>query len=110
MKIKQATEIVKNYLEENPHLRDDDLKLYANIIWFRFTSQMKHKLTEDELKGARKLLKCISQGDLPHFESIRRSRAQIQKLHPSLRGDAWYKRHKQSKQVKQDIIQWEDTP
>lgn len=104
--IKSVEPLVRKLLKENEHLRDSDEKLLANVLWMRFEPQMRYKLTEKELDGSKRLLECIANGDLPHFESIRRVRQKLQETTPALRGRLWEKRHEKAKEVKQEVMEW----
>ena len=96
--MKKCKDIVYNLLENNPELRDCDIKLMQEVwkeqselgyyfdgkpIWYLF----------DLMKG-----KKISSA-----ESIRRSRAKLQELHIHLRGKMYDKRHKLQKDTLFDL-------
>lgn len=97
--IKTIYEIVKQLLEKNPHLRDDDSKLIANV-W--------HK----ELGGAEnvakmngvQLLTVIAEGQtLTSADSITRARRKAQENNLHLRGEKYLSRMNHEKQVKEFI-------
>ena len=105
--IKGFKKIVGNLLRERPDLRDDDLKLVANIWWLRVSDTMVFKLSEAEKEGVKKFLGELASGNLPDSESIRRTRRKLQELEPELRGKLWEKRHKAQKEVSREIALWE---
>ena len=82
IKIKKIKEKIKNLLENNPHLRDNDEKLIANI-WKETINNKYGKTTE--MTGYR-VLELLALGKLPNSESIRRSRCKLQETTPHLRG------------------------
>lgn len=65
-----------------PEARDDDKMLLVEI-WSR----------ESKAKDVVGLFNEILEGNLSHFESIRRMRQNIQENHPLLRGEKWEIRH-----------------
>lgn len=82
--------LLKNY----PHLRDDDNKLIANM-W----------LNEANIKeiDAMEFLKLFSKGKFTSVGSITRMRRKLQEQHIHLRGNKYYERHKEEKNVRQNI-------
>lgn len=94
--LKSVEPIVHKLLEDNPHLRDDDNKLLANIWHFKLGCK-------GEEMSAFDVLKMIAAKELPHFESIRRCRQKLQELNPRLRGRKWESRQKHQAQWKKDI-------
>jgi hypothetical protein len=95
--------LVENLLTDNPHLRDDDLKLLANCYWLRVSDTMLFDLSEDELVGVKKFLKLLANGDMPNFESIRRCRQKLQEENTCLRGKLYETRHQYQETVKDDL-------
>jgi hypothetical protein len=49
-------------------------------------------------------IKNYKEFGLVSFESIRRSRALLQEMHPELRGEEYEKRHAKQQEVVEDII------
>ena len=99
MPVKIATTIkdkVQKLITENPHLRDNDEKLMANI-WYQ----------ESEEKGVESLfdfLRRYSNGEFSNSESIRRIRQKIQETNPELRGSAYKNRTTEKvTEVRQDL-------
>lgn len=92
-------EVVREYLEQYPHLRDNDEKLIATI-W------------RQELGGSdfcatingNELLHIFAQGGtLSSSESITRARRKLQEIHMHLRGQKYLKRFTHQQQVKEFI-------
>ena len=73
---------VYSILTDNPATRDDD-KLLLIEIWSK----------ESQAKDIAGLFNELLEGNISHFESIRRMRQKIQEKHPTLRGDKWESRH-----------------
>ena len=91
--LKHKDEVIK-LLKSNPHLKDDDNKLIANI-WY---SQIK-----DKQYTAFEFLELFSEGKVANPQSIRRIRRKLQEEFPELRGKKWEKRHKEQKNVKEQL-------
>jgi hypothetical protein len=86
-------EKVKILLEENPHLRDSDERLIANI-WFNESNGVDYKY---------QFLLLYSQGKLTNAESIRRCRQKIQEECEHLRGTLYFKRQLNQDKIKQEL-------
>lgn len=85
------TDKVINLLTKKPHLRDDDLKLVANV-W--------HSEIENiHCLSAYDFLKHYANGDLTNSDYITRVRRKVQEENENLRGHLWEERHK-----KQEVI------
>ena len=95
-KIKKVEDRVRIILEEKPHTRDDDMKLYAWII-SKFYGQYLGTMP------AKELIDAMYHSKIPHMTSVLRCRQKLQEMHPSLRGELWYKRHKMKEQVKLEL-------
>ena len=93
-------EKIQSLLMSHKHLRDDDNKLIATI--WHWQIQKKYKKHIDNM-SAMELLKYYASRQLASAESIRRSRAKLQEMHESLRGQKYEQRHKTSEQVKKDL-------
>jgi hypothetical protein len=89
--LKKVKDVVKSMLENNVLSRNSDTHL-ATLIW-RVECE---KLNITELNS---FLLAFSNGELTHFESIRRCRAKWQEELPSLRGTNYNER-----KAKVDII------
>lgn len=89
---------VQFLLEKYPPLRDDDFRLYATYISFQVGG--KSKLEE---MNAYEFLTKLANGDLAHFESVRRDRQKLQEQEPSLRGSNYDKRKKGGDAMRQQI-------
>ena len=106
MKIKTpVTEKIEFFLIKHPHLRDDDNKLIATV-WRWQLFEVYNKKVED--MSAMELLKYYASRQLASAESIRRSRAKLQEIKPTLRGDKYEERHKEAEKVKDELNKWED--
>ena len=87
---KATKEIIRDLLIKHPHLRDNDSKLLANV-WFNTIETLEEEWMD--------FLAILANGDLVSPESVRRCRQKLQEMHPSLRGELWYKRHQMQEQV-----------
>lgn len=97
--IKKICDLVRELLENFPHLRDDDDKLVANI-WIR------------ELGGAEKAKEVSAYYFLAQYsgykaftsaESITRARRKLQNTHLHLRGEKYLERMTEQENVKEFI-------
>ena len=104
--IKGVRDIVTKLLTDNPHLRDDDEKLLANVYWQRVSSTLLHKLSPEQLEGVKLFLKEVADGNLPNYQSISRCRRKLQQTNPSLRGKLYDKRHEMTSFVKDELKFW----
>ena len=95
-KMFKVLDVVKLLLVKHPHLRDDDEKLMATI-WFKYMDKQLENMSAFDL------LKTLSNGNLPSYESISRCRRKIQEECHELRGEKWGKRHKSQENVKEDL-------
>jgi len=88
-------ERIKEILQANARARDFDVVLYAELL--------KGPPVNFDLAGrsARELLMGIFDGELPHIESVRRTRQLIQAAHPELRGT-------RQRQRKADEQEWRE--
>lgn len=75
---------VLEFLKRCPVLRDNDLRLVANI-W-------KTEVNYQDM-SAKDLLQAMADGRLTHPESIRRIRQKLQQEDPHLRGEKYLERH-----------------
>ena len=87
---KATKKIIRDLLIKHPHLRDDDNKLLANV-WFQTVIPLEEAWMD--------FLAIVAKGDIPSPKAISRCRRKLQEMHPSLRGEQWYKRHKMQEQV-----------
>lgn len=85
---------VEKLLRENPHLRDDDFKLIANV-WHAESKGVETKAD---------FLWAFSRGKFSHPESIRRSRAKLQELNPELRGTSYRGRTNEAEKETRDYL------
>lgn len=89
---------IQNLLEKVPSLRDNDLRLIANIWVAEIGGKEKaHKIT------AHDFLEKYSKGSLTNPESVRRLRQKIQEENPLLRGNLYEKRQKHANSIKNQI-------
>lgn len=99
---------VQKFLELEPGLRDDDNRLLANIWHEHIMKTMQYILSPEQLEGINELLQKLAQGDLPNWESVRRSRQKLQEENPELRGRLWERRHQAQNKVAAEIRKWND--
>jgi hypothetical protein len=102
--MKDFNDIIKTLLGQNPELRDNDLKLIANIWWMKI-NQIKHRYDDLELQTIHGFIKLYSEGKIPNDQTIRRERRKIQEHDKSLRGKLWNKRHNKATEVSHDMVQ-----
>jgi hypothetical protein len=89
-------ERIEQILREFQQARDSDASLYATLL---------RSLGFDiNTKTALDLLKGMHEGDVPHFESVRRTRQKLQEEHPDLRGQRYEERQKKRRDIKSEII------
>ena len=100
-KIKKVEDRVRQMLTENPHTRDDDMKLYASIL-YKFYGQYIEEMT------AKELLSSIYHSKVPHLTSILRSRQLLQKNEAVLRGEKYEERQLKGEKMKEDLRTWDD--
>ena len=100
-------ELVQNLLEIDPELRDNDLKLVAQIWWMCLMGALKHRFQQYELDSFKSLLKMYAKGDLPNEQSIRRVRRKIQEENPNLRGRVYEQRHQKADEFRDEIMGWD---
>ena len=98
-KIKKVEDRVRIVLEEKPHTRDDDMKLYAWII-SKFYGQYLGTMP------AKELIDAMYHSKIPHMTSILRCRQLLQQHNESLRGERYNERQKKSKEFKNDVVDW----
>lgn len=99
MKISKSKHIVESLMKVKPHLRDDDNKLLASV-WF---IQCKEMGFDPMKRNANDFFYLIAEKKLANAESVRRSRAKLQELHPEYRGKIYVERHKEKEVVKNDL-------
>ena len=98
-KLTTVMELVKDYLEAKPLLRDSDNKLVCRI----WNNLLEAKGSNPKEASAHDLLCLISQDKLPSFESISRARRKIQEQYPHLRGNTYKQRQNESKIYRDNI-------
>ena len=96
--MKKCKDIVYSLLENNPSLRDCDVKLMC-AVWKK-QSGLGYYFSEKPISF---LFDLMLEKKLSSAESIRRSRAKLQELHKNLRGDIYEKRHKLQKDTLNDL-------
>jgi hypothetical protein len=99
MKLSRVKGKVKAQLLKHLPNRDDDNKLVANI-WFTDLKALGYNPSEI---SAFKMLELFAKGELSNPESIRRSRQQLQMLHPELRGQNYYQRRAKDEDMKDQL-------
>jgi len=98
-KIKNMQEIVERFLIKVPRTKDDDNYLVSRI-WYEHLSS--NGIDMDSLT-AKEFFKIYSADYLPCADTITRARRKCQEENPSLRGESWEQRHKESIKVKTNI-------
>lgn len=78
MKIRQTKAIVEKVLNEKPETRDCDALLFVEVIRSIDPEAV-------ELPIYKLMPRCTDEGDLPPFETMRRTRQKIQEQNPNLR-------------------------
>ncbi len=96
--MKKCKDLVYSLLENNPSLRDCDVKLMC-AVWKK-QSGLGYYFSEKPISF---LFDLMLEKKLSSAESIRRSRAKLQELHKHLRGDMYEKRHKLKKDTLYDL-------
>ena len=95
--IKKLEPQIELMLRQHPSLRDDDNRLYVNLIL-----QLDEVLKNQETK-VNYLLSNMAHGNYPAFESVTRARRKIQEKFEELRGDKYNKRKEKEQEVRQGI-------
>ena len=90
-------DIITELLEKYQVLRDDDARLICNV----WAEEMKN-MNIDPNQFA-EIFYLFRNGYLSSPETIRRGRQKIQELMPNLRGELYYKRHKEQDTWRQDL-------
>ena len=88
---------IETFLINHKALRDSDERLMANI-WGKYIGMDSVKFL-----NANDILKMLSKGELPSYESISRCRRKLQQSIPKLRGDKWEDRQAMQKKGKKEI-------
>lgn len=96
---KKTPQFVESLLLEKAHLRDNDEKLVANVI-YQFLLLGKY---DPHTLSAFQLLNLYAEGNLPTVDYITRIRRKIQETNPALRGFLYGFRQKKSSKVKINI-------
>ena len=94
---------VRHVLTQFPETRDDDMKLFAMII-FDFYSMSRTLL---ESKTGYELMGKIFHSKVPHFTSVLRCRQKLQEKDVTLRGKKYESRIKHAETVKKQIQEFE---
>lgn len=92
-------EIVETILIQSPESRDDD-NLLVSKIWGYTLVSMGIKPSEHNMTL---FLQMYRSGDLPSADIITRARRKVQELREDLRGDKWEERHKEAKNIRDNI-------
>jgi hypothetical protein len=93
--LKTVKDVVKSMLENNEHSRNSDTHL-ASLIWRAECGQL-------NITDLNSFMFAFSNGELTHFESIRRCRAKWQEEIPSLRGTNYNERIAKSDVIVGDL-------
>jgi|TARA_R110001606_G_scaffold373246_1_gene530579 hypothetical protein len=95
--IKKLEPEVEFMLRKYPNLRDDDNRLYVNLI-IRLDSELRNNET-----SVNYLLSNIALGKYPAFESVTRARRKVQEKNKELRGFKYSKRQDLEKEFRKSI-------
>lgn len=98
-KLKTISEKVTHYLKIKNEYKDNDEKLVATA-WFNELKDMGFDPTQ---MSAFSFLKLYAENRLTSADIITRARRLVQAENKELRGEAWYKRHKEEKEVREQI-------
>ena len=90
---------VKSILLTKYHCRDNDVYLIYEI-WAKELAKYNINIKNMHLVPT---LKMWVNKQISHPSAIMRARRKVQGEHPETRGSVWKERHKQQKQVKQDL-------
>jgi len=90
---------VKSILLTKYHCRDNDVYLIYEI-WAKELAKYNINIKNMHLVPT---LKMWVNKQISHPSAIMRARRKVQEEHPETRGSVWKERHKQQKQVKQDL-------
>ena len=96
---------VEKLLTENLHCRDSDVYLVYEI-WSQELMNAKLGFTDQTLINEINMIdlfKMWKDKIISHPSAIMRARRKIQEEHSHTRGKVWAERHKQQKQVQQDL-------
>jgi len=100
MKLKEIMHIVERYLQDHPHLRDDDNKLIASIWKHHLKNQFGFAIHN---MSSIQLLELIADGKMINAQSITRARRKLQELVPAYRGKKYMERMAEAAKVKSEI-------
>jgi len=98
-KIKSTKEKVVNYLKTKVEYRDNDERLCCAYLW----NEIKEKGLDTQTLLAHELLSMYASGKLTPLDIILRARRKAQEEHPELRGKKWAQRHREEKEVRENI-------
>ena len=90
--IVKTKDIVTNILERTPKARDNDALLICLVY-----NKLGHHWTET----FGNIMACVSEGDLPSFETITRVRRKVQEERPDLCGEVKHLRDELQEEYKQ---------
>lgn len=99
--IKSQKELVEELLRRSKYLRDHDEALVVSCIIRTLGSKRVADMSAVDL------LILMEEGELPHFESIRRTRQKLQEHNPELRGKKYAERTGPMEEtIRQEIREW----
>jgi hypothetical protein len=99
-RIKTMYDIVKLLLQNNINMRDDD-NLLVSKIWGFTLVDMDIKPSQNTMTL---FLQMYRDGKLPNADIITRARRKVQEECVDLRGSKWEERHKEAKNVQDNIV------
>lgn len=98
--ILKTTDVVKEFLNKHPTLRDDDKRLVANF----WNAELKSKGVDIAMLKASDFVKnYFLNGEITNPDTITRARRKVQETCPELRGDVWNSRKGIEKDVRKNI-------
>lgn len=90
--MKDHYEFVKSILTRHPETRDDDMKLYAVVVWY--------KARLPESVGFYDAMAHHDKYNLPSYESVTRARRKVQEQEEALRGKKYNDRKKRQEEYR----------
>lgn len=106
MKLKPIKDVVERFLNNVPHLRDDDFRLIATIHE-KEVKEIKPEAVDLHKISAYEYLLRFSQGQFTSPEAICRCRRKLQELQTRLRGKKYHQRHAEAEEIKKEFKMFE---
>jgi hypothetical protein len=100
---KSLQDTISHLLHTQSRLRDDDRRLTATV-WAQVIKKI--GINPRKMTGL-EFLTLYAEGEMPHAESIRRTRQKLQEKHPNLRGQRYEERQqKLEPEVREVMRAW----